>query len=194
MPGRRLIHTFFRLAGGKIVLSILLLLGVGLIQGAGLLLLLPFLHLVGIGDSETEESMPSAVAWIVDLVGEFGIPWTLPAVLLGFVLAISLVSILNFWQAVHQSRLVREVTQAFQIRFYRKWMFQPWIESNQYSGGEILNFVQRDIGQLSLFLTQGLRLGTTVVLALAYSFVAFQISFQLTLLALMAGGVLFLVL
>jgi len=193
MPARRFFPLFFQLSGSKIILAFILLLATGLIQGVGLMLILPFLHLVGIGETETEK-LPAAVQAIIGGISSLGIPWTLTTALIGFVMAVVIMQLLKFWQAIHGSNLVRTTTREFQNRFYRQWLFRPWIESSRHSGGEILNFIQRDIGQLSAFLSQGLQLCSTVIIAGIYGAVAFQISPALTGIALAAGAVLFLLL
>ncbi len=194
MPLGRIFPTFFRMAGRKILLAFGLLLAVGLIQGVGLMLILPFLRLVGVGEEGEFGEAPAAVRWLTDMAARVGIPWTLESVLLGFVLAVTLTSLLKCWQSVQSAGLIQLITREFQVRSYRQWLFRPWLESSQYSGGEILNLVQRDIGQLSLYLNLVLRLCSTGVLTLVYSLVGLQLSAKITLVALGAGLAIFLTL
>ncbi len=176
------------------MLAFALLLAVGLIQGVGLVLILPFLHLVGIGGDGGSGSLPPSADWLVSAAEGIGIPWTLPSVLIFFTLSVTLVSVLKYGQTIQNSNLVRLITCEFQIRFYRQWLFRPWIESSQQSSGEVLNLVQRDIGQLSQFLSTTLQLSTTALLTLVYLVVALQISAPLTGIALGTGAVLFIIL
>ncbi|MEM7698151.1 MAG: ABC transporter ATP-binding protein [Verrucomicrobiota bacterium] len=193
MAAFRFLGVVGKIACGKMLLAFGLLLAVGLIQGVGLLLILPFLHLVGIGESETDE-LPAAARAIIDGIETVGIPWTLATAMIGFVFALTGVQLLRFWQTVQSSDLVRTTTREFQNRFYRHWLFRPWIESSRHSGGEILNLLQRDTGQLSVFLSQGLQLASTAVIAAVYTLVALQISPALTGIAVAAGAALFLAL
>ncbi|MEM9282504.1 MAG: hypothetical protein AAGA96_11805 [Verrucomicrobiota bacterium] len=166
----RFFPLFFRLAGGKIVLAFGVLLATGLIQGAGLMLILPFLHLVGIGEGDSE--LPPIAESLIGLLERMGISWTIETALSGFVLAVSLLCLLRFWQSVQNATLVRKITAECQTRFYRYWLFVPWIESSRYHGGEILNLIQRDIGQLNQFLNDSLRLFSAGIITLVYCLVA----------------------
>jgi len=111
---------------------LLLLTVVGVIQGVGLLMILPFLNMVGVGGDKNQEAT-SAGNWLISAGEKIGISWNLETALTGFVIVVALTSLLKWWQAVHSSNLVRRVTERFQNDFYRHWLFQPWAKSNQHT-------------------------------------------------------------
>ncbi len=81
------LRELFDQAGIRAYFAIVVLIAMGLTQGVGLLMLIPFLQLIGIGDSA-----PTGIVAIIGQVWNFtGLPLNLPAVLAVYVGIVSLI-------------------------------------------------------------------------------------------------------
>src|SRR5664280_3677755 len=79
---RAYVHCLAKHAGGRLWLSLTLLIGVGLLEGSGLLLLLPLLQLIGLGEVSGAGGIGQAAA---SVLRRTHIPLTLAGVLAVFV-------------------------------------------------------------------------------------------------------------
>ncbi len=190
------IHRFFRiflqLAGRRIGLTFFLLLLTGAVQSVGLFLIVPFLHLIGIGEAKNTESIPPLIRKIIEISEQLGVSWRLENALILFFVAICVVGVGKYLLAISSSELVRTITREFQVKQYQNWLYRPWIDSRKSTGGDILNMVQQDSSQLSQFLKQSLTLCSTAVVTLFYCLVALNLSPWFTSMAVLCGGVMFL--
>ncbi len=105
-PLVRYLYLLSKQQPGRTAGALVLMVVVGLMQGAGVLLLLPMLEIVGVsaGTSSTRGST-LGVDWLFNTVG---LPHTLTAVLLVFLTVAGSQALLTFWQTVINSQLQQE--------------------------------------------------------------------------------------
>ena len=105
------LRTFIHFAGWKAWVSIALMVLLGFTQGVGLLMLLPFLKIIGIGDSGA--SGGAGIAWIEKFFISTGIPLNLPVVLLLYILIVATQAFALRNQQVLNAELVNGFTLIF---------------------------------------------------------------------------------
>ena len=85
------LKALFNQAGIRAFFAIAVLIALGLTEGIGLLMLIPFLQLIGIGDST-----PTGIVAIIGQVWNYtGLPLTLPAVLAVYVAIVSVFALIQ---------------------------------------------------------------------------------------------------
>ena len=175
-------------APGKTLLALALLLATGITEAFGLLMIVPLLHVLGLGASPGERS-PVADA-VARATGAAGIEWTLPALLVVF-LALAAVRSAAAWQ---RDLLLERMRLGFVDRFREglyaavagaKWEFL--LGSRHSDVQHVLTSGVNHIGQALLLLLQ---LAVSAVLALAHFALALAVSPPLSAAALATGAAL----
>ena len=175
-------------APGKTLLALALLLATGITEAFGLLMIVPLLHVLGLGAPPGERS-PVADA-VARATGAAGIEWTLPALLVVF-LALAAVRSAAAWQ---RDLLLEGMRLGFVDRFRErlyaavagaKWEFL--LGSRHSDVQHVLTSGVNHIGQALLLLLQ---LAVSAVLALAHFALALAVSPPLSAAALATGAAL----
>ncbi|QHW34979.1 ABC transporter ATP-binding protein [Paenibacillus rhizovicinus] len=117
----RKLHKF---AGLKLYVNIVCMMGVSMLEGAGLFLFIPMLGLIGVFDTASADNIPFLSA-LMSPLGELPIGWRLPAVLGVFMLSV-------WTQAFLQLRLVNrnEAIEAGFIRHLQVELYQSLLQSS----------------------------------------------------------------
>ena len=184
------LRDVFDQAGLRAYLAIAVLIAMGLTQGIGLLMLIPFLQLIGIGDST-----PTGIVAIIGKVWNFtGLPLTLPAVLAVYVVIVSLFSMTQRWSTILNSKLSHAFTRKLRDDLFRAMARVQWLRFIKFRGSDInhvmtsnLNTV--DNGTYGLF-----ALISTIFVVIVHIGIAMMLSFPLTCVAIASSGMLLLVL
>ena len=175
-------------APGKTLLALALLLATGITEAFGLLMIVPLLHVLGLGAPPGERN-PVADA-VARATGAAGIEWTLPALLVVF-LALAAVRSAAAWQ---RDLLLEGMRLGFVDRFREglyaavagaKWEFL--LGSRHSDVQHVLTSGVNHIGQALLLLLQ---LAVSAVLALAHFALALAVSPPLSAAALATGAAL----
>ena len=185
------LQTFFHFAGWKAWISIALMVALGFTQGAGLLLLLPFLRVIGLGDSGVSEG--PIIPWIEKFFINTGIPLNLPVVLLLYILIVATQAIATRYQQVLNAELVNGFTLFLRDRFNRVLTYSRWLTFIRLKAADITHVLTSEISRVAGVTSQMLTLPGTIVVACVHLAVAFAISPLMTLAALACGGFLLLI-
>ena len=184
------LRELFRQAGGKAYFAIVVLIVMGLTQGVGLLMLIPFLQLIGIGDSA-----PEGIVAIIGKIWRFtGLPLSLPAVLVVYVGIVSLYAVIQRWSTILNSKLSHAFTRKLRNDLFRAMARVQWLRFIQIRGSDInhvmtSNLATIDSGTYGLF-----ALISTIFIVFVHIGIAMMLSFPLTCVAIVSSGLLLLVL
>ena len=184
------LRELFHQAGMRAYFAIAVLIGMGLTQGIGLLMLIPFLQLIGIGDSA-----PTGIVAIIGKIWHFtGLPLSLPMVLAVYVVIVSLYAVIQRWSTILNSKLSHAFTRKLRDDLFRSMARVQWLRFIQIKGSDInhvmtSNLATIDNGTYGLF-----ALISTVFVVLVHIGIAMMLSFPLTCVAIVSSGLLLLVL
>jgi ATP-binding cassette, subfamily C, bacterial len=187
---REYLRELFDQAGIRAYLAIGVLIGMGLTQGIGLLMLIPFLQLIGIGDSA-----PTGIVAIIGKIWNFtGLPLNLPAVLAVYVGIVSLYAVIQRWSTILNSKLSHAFTRKLRDDLFISMARVQWLRFIQIRGSDInhvmtSNLSTIDNGTYGLF-----ALISTVFVVLVHIGIAMMLSFPLTCVAIVCSGMLLLIL
>ena len=184
------LRDLFRQAGTKAYFAIAVLIVMGLTQGIGLLMLIPFLQLIGIGDSA-----PEGIVAIIGKIWRFtGLPLSLPAVLVVYVGIVSLYAGIQRWSTILNSKLSHAFTRKLRDDLFRAMAQVQWLRFIQIRGSDInhvmtSNLATIDSGTYGLF-----ALISTIFVVFVHIGIAMMLSLPLTCVAIASSGLLLLVL
>ncbi len=184
------LRDLFRQAGTKAYFAIAVLIVMGLTQGVGLLMLIPFLQLIGIGDSA-----PEGIVAIIGKIWRFtGLPLSLPAVLVVYVGIVSLYAVIQRWSTILNSKLSHAFTRKLRDDLFRAMARVQWLRFIQIRGSDInhvmtSNLATIDSGTYGLF-----ALISTIFVVFVHIGIAMMLSLPLTCVAIASSGLLLLVL
>ncbi len=123
----------FHQAGIRAYFAIAVLIAMGLTQGIGLLMLIPFLQLIGIGDSAPE----GIVATIGKIWNLTGLPLSLPMVLAVYVGIVSSYAVIQRWSTILNSKLSHAFTRKLRDDLFRSMARVQWLRFIQIRGSDI---------------------------------------------------------
>ncbi len=184
------LRELFDQAGIRAYLAIAVLIAMGLTQGVGLLMLIPFLQLIGIGDST-----PTGIVAVIGKIWNFtGLPLSLPAVLAVYVGIISLFSVIQRWSTILNSKLSHAFTRKLRDDLFKAMARVEWLRFIKFRGSDInhvmtSNLTTIDNGTYGLF-----ALISTIFVVIVHIGIAMMLSFPLTCVAMVSSGILLLVL
>jgi ATP-binding cassette subfamily C protein len=185
------LRKFVRFAGWKIWIFIALMVLLGFTQGIGLLMLLPLLGIIGIGDSGAPEGQILTV--IKEFFFETGIPLNLPAVLVFYILIVAIQAMATYYQQVLNAELTNGFTQYLRNRFNQALTYTGWLTHIRTRAADITHVLTSEIGRVAGITQQVMVVPGSVLVAAVQLGVAFSISPPMTAVALVCGGCLLLV-
>ncbi|MGO9117361.1 MAG: ABC transporter ATP-binding protein [Desulfomonilaceae bacterium] len=184
------LRELFDQAGIRAYFAIAVLIAMGLTQGVGLLMLIPFLQLIGIGDTA-----PTGIVAVIGKMWNFtGLPLSLPAVLAVYVGIISLFSVIQRWSTILNSKLSHAFTRKLRDDLFKAMARVEWLRFIKFRGSDInhvmtSNLTTIDNGTYGLF-----ALISTIFVVIVHIGIAMMLSFPLTCVAMVSSGILLLVL
>ncbi len=179
------INSLFNYARIKIVIALGLLILVGLTEGFGLLLLLPFLHLIGLNQNG---EVPSSIAIMVrELFVVVGLPLNLSALLIVYVGLVSLRTLLIYWRTVLLTEIRLGFVDHLRLQLYSAISHANWLFLSKLKRSNLNNLLVWEIYRVGAGTDIFLNLVITIFMAIIYIIVAFQLSTSMTLIALIIG-------
>jgi ATP-binding cassette, subfamily C, bacterial len=183
-----LVRTAPRTAGEAAIVTIALT----LMEGVGLLLLVPLLQLVGVDAGQGP--LTGVVNGFARTMTAVGLQPTLGAVLIVYVAVIALVGLLQWRQTVLSSQLQQDIVDTLRVRVYRaiagtRWIFFARSRAAEFSHA-LTDEVDR-VGVASYFLID---LVVGAATSLVYIALALRVSAAMTAIVMLSGAALALVL
>ncbi len=171
-----------------VALSILMLLTAAT-EGVGLILLVPLLGLLS-GESGSMANN-GFLHGFWQAVSVTGLPKTTPALLLAFVLLICCRSLILFARDRANTTLQQSVVDALRMACFTALLRVEWRWLIRSRKSDQANLLLTDVSRVGIGIQFGLGLLVTVITVLVYLVTACVLSWQLTLITLLCGGILF---
>jgi ATP-binding cassette subfamily C protein len=161
-----------------------------LLEGLGLVLLLPLLNLAGVLGSETQVDGP-VQGWLANLV----LSWLpsearLLSMLAIFLALIAIQSSVTLWRDLHSQSLQLHFVDSLRDRLFDNLAHSRWDFLSRYHSSEFINVLTTDISRLAGGASTLLHLFTQFALFPIYLLVALKLSASVTVLAVMTGALL----
>lgn len=185
---RRMLATYLRCflnhAGNRVGLSVALTVVVGVLEGGGLLVLLPVLELMGAGSPQTAGGLAGKIAGAWQAAG---LPLTLPVALLVFVALMAAQVALRHFLELLNARLETAFTSHLREQLYAAMIRADWLFFTRQRGSDITQVLTEELQRVG-FGTQQMLGGLGLAgAALVQILLAFALSPALTALALACG-------
>ncbi len=182
---RHYIETLFQYARARAWISLGLMVFLGLTQGAGLVMLIPFLQLIGLGAAKTPVGL---AAHIGNMFAWFGLQLTLSSILCLYVGIVAAYATVTRYRDVLDTRLIYGFTQALRNRLYQALCRADWLCFLRTKASDVTHVLTADLQRVGFATQQLLQLTGTVIIAGVHIAVALIISVPMTLLVLACGG------
>jgi ATP-binding cassette, subfamily C, bacterial len=183
--------SFLQYTGSRAWISLFVMVLLGLSEGIGLLMLIPFLQLIGFDGAGQSDR----IAFLVrDLFTATGLPLTLPAILCVYVFILGLHAVASRYQESLNARMMLGYTQFMQDRLYTAFSRVEWLCFTRTSGTEVIRVLTCDLIRAGFATRKLLELIAATVLTAIYIGVALSVSWVMTLFALACAAVIFLML
>lgn len=179
------IKTLFQYAGIRAWISLALMVLLGLTQGVGLLMLIPFLRLIGLGSGEDPGGLATyignAFAWA-------GLPLTMPSILCVYVGIVAAHAMVTRYREVLNTKIIYGFTQVLRNSLYQAFCRTEWLCFMRTRGSDVTHVLTSDLQRVGFATQQLLQLAGTIIIAGVHIAVALIISVPMTLFALACGG------
>jgi ATP-binding cassette subfamily C protein len=179
------IKTLFQYAGIRAWISLGLMVFLGLTQGVGLLMLIPFLRLIGLGSGEDPGGLATyignAFAWA-------GLPLSMPSILCVYVGIVAAHAMVTRYREVLNTKIIYGFTQVLRNSLYQAFCRTEWLCFLRTRGSDVTHVLTSDLQRVGFATQQLLQLAGTIIIAGVHIVVALIISVPMTLFALACGG------
>ncbi|MCJ7681105.1 MAG: ABC transporter ATP-binding protein/permease, partial [Candidatus Aminicenantes bacterium] len=187
------LKSFLRFARWRAALATVLMIFLGITQGIGILLIIPLLGLLGVGQSA--EQTPSGIAiQFRRLFHTLGIPPNLTTILLLYIGLVSLIAFIKRYNSILESRLVQEFVKDMRDRLYQILSHLDWLSFIREKSSDAIHIVTMDLERTAYGAQMSVRMLGQIILAVFYIAAAFIVSPPMTLFALACGLILLLLL
>ena len=174
-------------AGARLWLALALMVSVGLLEGSGLLLLLPLLQLIGLGDVSGAGAVGRAASSALRMAH---LPLTLPVVLALFVGVTAVQAGLRLCIDVLNTKIETAFTGFLRERLYRAMVGADWLFFTRQRSSDIVQVLMEEVQRAGFGAQQLLGLLGLTGLAVVQVALALSLSPLLTALALACGSAL----
>lgn len=172
------LRTLVRAVPRRTGQNVALMLGLGLTEWIGVLLLIPLLALVGLNTDAG--AIGQMAGWVSSLLERMQIRLTLPSVLAVFVELVALRAWLKRLDAVAATALDAEFTEHLRGRLYGAIVRTSWLFFARRRLADFSHALTTELDRISTATSQVLRLLRELVLGLVYLALAFILSAPLT--------------
>jgi ATP-binding cassette subfamily C protein len=168
----------------KLGLLFLLTLFLGINQGFSIILLIPLLQILDIGEIDNSNHL---VRFLDSLFDKTGIVRSIEVVLLTFVVLLVIIALLQYLKSIFQSAYQEGFSYQIRRRLFKKIILSDWNVLNSKSKHNHLQVLAEEVPKLTDYYYFYLQMITRLIIAAAHLFFAFMISVKFTGLVLLAG-------
>lgn len=183
------VKELFSFTRCKFIVNISLLVVLGMLDGIGILMLLPFLSISGIIPPAATAGTGSL--WLAQFFNNLGTSVSLPVILLSYTGII----FLHSWLRRYQSNINMQIQQSFytflSVRLFRSLAYSKWSFLITKKKSDITHLITSELARVSYGTQYFLQLAAIVILSAIHITLAFLLSPQLTLLVVTGGMLLF---
>jgi ATP-binding cassette, subfamily C, bacterial len=156
-----------------------------LMQGFSLLLLIPMLNMIA------DSGHGSAPGMLAKLMPESMHQLPLYALLLIYTAIVSCTALIKLLNSRLTVKLQTNMTSHYRLKLARLYIHLDWLELCKVKRSELNSVVTKEIERISAGAMFLLRIISTTILSLVYLITAFALSVKLTLIAMVAGAIIF---
>lgn len=182
------IASFYRTGRFRLLQSILLMVVLGLLEGIGVIMLIPFLSLVGI--TPAGAAAPTGVFALVDRLSAHVSP-NLPAVLIVYSVLVISQSALQRRQGILTAQLQQGFVTALRNRLYGALLYAKWSYLLEKRQSDVAHMLTCELPRVGAGTYSFLQLMVTGVVSLMQIGLAYWVAPLITLFTLASGSVLF---
>lgn len=176
----------------KIVLALILMVSLSLMEGIGLLILVPLLQLVGM--DMDQGNLGRLARFTTSLLGAAGLRPTLLVVLGLYVVVTSVHALLNRWETATNLAIHHEFVTRLRQRLYRLIAHANWLFFVRSKASDFTHVLTHEVERVGAATYQFLQLVSTAIVAVVYVLFALRISTVMTGLVFGCGCLLMLLL
>jgi ATP-binding cassette subfamily C protein len=180
-----------RYGRGKAVVSLLLLIILGLAQGIGLFMIIPLLHLIGLGGAADSSGITACIG---RSLARLGLPLTLPAILCVYVALVAGCALASRCRDVLNIEIVQGFTYFLRNDMYGDLTRVDWLSFTRTRAADLTHVLTASMEMVGFGTQQLLLLISTLVIVAVNMGVALALSPAMTALALVTGALLLLIL
>ena len=155
--------------------------------GIGILMIIPLLGLLGISSGLPSQE-PSA-GTLVNFIQNTGINFNLYSILAFYIGLICVNQFINHYQNIKRTRLSLLFSESFKIRLYKAISNANWLFITSSRSSDFTHLLSSDANRIQSGTFSGLKLFVGLLLLLVYVTLSFNLSIQLSLLAVVIGSV-----
>ncbi len=179
------VRSLLKHAGLQAWISLGLGVLLGLTQGVGLLMLIPFLGMIGIGASGSTLGIE---VYLTRAFSSLGLPLSPLTILSLYVLIVTAHSTVSRYRDILTTKIQYGFSQALRNRLYQALCRVEWISFLHTKSSEVTQVLTSDLDRVSFATHQSLQLVGTTIIAAVHIAVSFTISVSMTLIALACGA------
>ncbi len=177
--------------GSVLWFSFALRLLLGLVRGVGLVMIIPLLYVGGVLEGTVESGILSDITRSLEAMGvNFG----LESVLFSFVVGIGLFAWLKRLSSLLDARIWQSYVKDVQKEVYYSLSFANWSYLLRAKSSDVVHVLTHDVAMVSSGVRQSLTCLSFLMVGLVNFIVALFISWQMTILVTISGGILWLIL
>lgn len=184
----RFMRTMWNVSKGRPALSLLLNILVGLTEGISLMLLIPLVTLAAPETSASVKELPIVGGWLAQIRFELG--WVLAI----FLFLVLFQALLQRWKVTYNQMMLMQIGEDLRITLFKTVSMSRWEMISSSRTGDLNHSLTKDVDRIVSACSSALGLAQTAFMLAIYTALAFLVSWQMALFAIMAGGVLFLIL
>lgn len=175
---------------GKLVLIFGLTMVLGITSGFSIVILIPLLHLLNIGNGGDPEGFALFVQKMADRAG---IDLNIGSILLIYALLLTISALVQFWKSIVDARYQQTFIYSLRRRLFRKIIMSDWAMLNSRSRTNHLQVLTREVPNLAYYYSYYLKLLTTLIMAGAFIAYAVIVSPEFTLITAATGLAVFII-
>lgn len=184
-----MVRSYFRCfaaqGGARLWLALALMIAVGLLEGSGLVMLVPVLESIGLGRSADLGRIGNLA---LSVLRNSHVSLTLPWVLAVFVAIMAAQVWLRAYSSVVNSRIETSFTCFLRERLYRAMILADWLFFTRQRSSDVTQALMEELQRVGFGTQQMLALLSLAGVAAVQSVIAFSLSPTLTILALVCGA------
>lgn len=178
--------TYFAAVAGKdIFIATMVLLALGMMEGIGLMMIIPFLAVIGISEQQITDN-PVTVKWF-ELAASSGIPLNLMSLLVFFVLLIALREYFVRLQSIQTTHIQQKIINHFRSQLYATLIYSDWLFFTRERSADMIQTLTADINRIGLMVLLAIRVASTCVLAVVYVVGSLLVSIEMTLITMVSA-------
>ncbi len=185
------IQIVFNILRTEIIIAGFLMLILGVLEGVGIMMLIPMLSIIGIQGQQTSQN--SFVYFISSLFDSFGLSLNLGSILVFYILLVSIREVLLRFQSLHGMKIKHKIVNHLQKQLFTSITYSKWLFLLRKRTSDIIQVLTMDINRVGSSADIFLGTLTTSIVALVYVIIATQLSITLTFITCCCGGILLLI-